>query len=68
MATETGLLNRHMAKVMILKLLIIQANHWTFESDERLPPEDRQLLRDVRDDYVKQLEGNLKFAEQAARK
>lgn len=62
------LLDRHMAKVMILRLLIMQAEHWTFDSDDRLPEQDRILLRTVRDEYVEQLRGNLKFAEKAARR
>lgn len=58
-------LDRHMARVMILKLLIMQAEHWTFDSDDRLTIQDRVLLRQTRDEYVEQLKGNLKFAERA---
>lgn len=60
------LLDRHMAKAMVLKLLIMQAQKWTFDSDNRIPPEDTKLLREVRDEFVKQLEGNLRFVQKAA--
>ncbi len=60
-------IDRHMAKIMILKLLIMQAERWTFDSDERIPPADQQLLREVRDEYVQQLKGNLRFAEKASK-
>jgi hypothetical protein len=60
-------LDRHVAKVAILRLLIAQAKHWTFEQQE-ISEEDRAVLKQVRDEYVTQLEGNLIFAERTIRK
>jgi len=59
-------LDRHTAKIVIMELLVAQAKNWTFEWPE-LPVADRIVLKDVRDEYVKQLEGNVRFARKAAR-
>lgn len=51
-------LDRHTAKVIILKLLIAQAQKWTFGEgvDDQIPAAHRATLREVRDEYVAQLQ------------
>lgn len=60
-------IDRHDAKVIILSLLIEQAQKWTFEWEE-ISVADRVVLKQVRDEYVTQLQGNLTFARNAKRR